>query len=355
MRLRRAVLVALMAALLAAMSPALAHAEQVSSFADYRHRVDAAEDYARRTLPESWRVQTDSQVAAEQLNTYLPGTERVQVGTRTIDVDNSVLRSLIARLDFSHSSAERRDTGVDIVAHLGSLRMAVDEADGGAAYDPALLTRLLARPDLASRPTVSDELAKLLDRLSRWLAAWFARVMQQKGAATGSDIALVVVFIALGLLLVFAVVRVVRAMSASLARHDTRVLAEAAADRAAVVSAAEGLPPDALGYADELAEAGRFREAVRALFGGAARTLVDLGLLRSTRTRTNAELLADLEPTAPPVLPSLSDLSASFERTWYGHADPGRDGFDAARERYRESVRTAERAKSERERAEAAS
>jgi hypothetical protein len=345
--LRRLAAAFALIAVAALLVPSPAHA--ASSFADYRRRVDAAYRYAARALPDAWKTERASQDAAAQINTYLPGAEEVQVGTRTIDVDNSVLRSLVARLDSSKSRTDRRDTVVDIQAHLGSLRLAVDEGSGATTADGAVLAKLLARPDLSSRPTLADAVARLIDRVTKWLSDWFARVMQRKGVASVSDVGLGVVFAALAALLVFAVVQVVRSISASVARHDVRVLAEQDSDRAAVVAAAEGLPPDALAYAEQLAAEGRFREAVRALFGGAARTLVDLGLLRSTRTRTNAELLADLAPTAPPVLPPLADLSAEFERAWYGHADPGADGFHEARERYRDSVRSAERISRERE------
>lgn len=339
--------IALLLAVSLLLPPLAGAAEAASALADYRDRVDRAYDYASRNAGTAWKDELSSQQVAAQLNTYLPATERVTVGTQTIDVDNSILRSLIARLDSSKSASERRDTLSQIELHLGSLKLAVDDVRAGANDDRALLGRLLARADLSSRPTLLDELGKLVDRVTTYLQDWLNRMLRRRGAATAQDVGLGIVFVALATLLVLAVVQVVRSMSAALARHDERVLTERAAD-AAVVSAAEGLPTDALGFAEGLAAEGRFREAVRALFGGAARTLVDLGLLRSTRTRTNNELLADLEPVAPPVVPPMTDLSGDFERAWYGHADPGESGFAEARERYRASVRSAERARSER-------
>lgn len=349
-RLRRVacgLLLSLVAVIL--LIPAPARAAEVSSLDEYRRRLVTAHEYAVDGLEAgAWRTERSSQDLATLLDRFLPGTERVRVGGRIIDVDNSVLRSLVASLEFSKTAEERRETLVAVESHLGSLRLAVADAADVGASDPALLAKLLARPDLSSRPTLSDGIARLLDRVTRWLQDWFARVMNRRGAATATDVALGAVFVALAALLAFAFVQVWRSISASVARHDERVMTERAED-AAVVAAAEGLPADALAYADTLAAEGRFREAVRALFGGAARTLVDLGLLRSTRTRTNAELLADLAPVAPPVHAPLSELSATFERAWYGHADPGGEGFDAARARYRESLRHAERIQRERD------
>lgn len=347
LRLARGLLLALVAVIL--LLPSAAWGEEVSSFDEYRRRLVTAHEYAEDGLEaEAWRTERSSQDLATLLDRFLPGTERVRVGERTIDVDNSVLRSLVASLEFGKTPEERRETLVAVESHLGSLRLAVDDAAQVGASDRALLEELLARPDLSSRPTVRDALARLLDRITTWLQDWFARVMNRRGAATATDVGLGAVFVSLAALLVYAFVQMWRGISASVARHDERVMAERASD-AAVVAAAEGLPADALAYADTLAAEGRFREAVRALFGGAARTLVDLGILRSTRTRTNAELLADLAPVAPPVHAPLAELSATFERAWYGHADPGSEGFVAARARYRESLKHAERIQRERD------
>lgn len=343
-RLAAAVALALAALLLA---PAVAIASDRSTLADYRRRVDAA--YAAvAAAPDAWREEIPAQDLAARLNTFLPATERVQVGTLTVDVDNSVLRSLIARLDVSKIPAERHDTEQSIERHLGSLKVAVGEVVTSVRSDRALLTTLLARADLSAKPSLQDAFAAFLARLTKAMQEWFARVTRQKGVATASDIALGVVLTALALLLIATVVYVIRGLSASLASHDERVMAERAADAAAVVAAAEGLPPDALAYADGLAGEGRFRDATRALFGGAARTLVELGLLRTTRTRTNAELLADLGPAAPYALPPMTALSSRFERAWYGHADPGQAGYAETRERYAASLKAAGCAAAER-------
>jgi hypothetical protein len=313
---------------------------KASSFEDYRKRVDAAYDATVRGLGSGWRDVRATQDLAAELNTLLPGTERVAIDGVVVSTDNSILRSFVARLDDdSTSPVQRRETMRDVARHLGSLKLAVDEAARPVIDRPDALHRLLADADLAARPTLSDLLAKQIARLSEWLQDWFARVFRQRGAATAGDVVLGIVIVSLAAMLVTVGVYVTRALSASLARHDERFLAEQAG--MPVVPASEGLPADAFAYAEELAAEGRFRDALRALFGGAARALVEFGLLRSTRTRTNAELLADLGSVAPPVLPPLSALSTRFERAWYGHAEPGADGYARARDYYSASMRAA--------------
>jgi hypothetical protein len=140
----------------------------------------------------------------------------------------------------------------------------------------------------------------------------------------------------------------VRGLRRSLTDHDARYLREQ--DYAPVIPAAEGLPADALTFAEDLAGQGRFREALRALFGGAARSLVERGLLRSTRTRTDGELLSDLRESAPGVVSPLRSLAETFESAWYGHFDPGVEGFRAAKDDYRETLSAVERTVSAEER-----
>ena len=76
-----------------------------------------------------------------------------------------------------------------------------------------------------------------------------------------------------------------------------------------VVAAAADLPDDPLAFAEALAAGGRRREAMRALYGGAARRLVDAGAIRRMRTRTNAELLRDVRESASLAAPALAALT----------------------------------------------
>jgi hypothetical protein len=111
-----------------------------------------------------------------------------------------------------------------------------------------------------------------------------------------------------------------------------------------VVAAAADLPDDPLEYARLLERQGQHREAVRVLYGGAARHLVESGLVARMRTRTNHEMLRDVARSAPSLAPSFEHLTDDFERAWYGHADPGAAGFVSAIGVYEQLVADAPRA-----------
>jgi hypothetical protein len=135
-----------------------------------------------------------------------------------------------------------------------------------------------------------------------------------------------VLTVLLAVLLVLVVVRaIIRARSGIATRPG-----QAAMPPEPVVPAAEGLPADARAHAASLAAQGRYRDAVRALFGGAARRLVEAGLVRQARTRTNGELLSEVRAVLTQAHVPLSALSSTFEGAWYGHLDPGADGYAEA-------------------------
>jgi hypothetical protein len=338
---RLAFLAALLASALLLAGSALAAERGTSTFPDYRTRVTrarAAVHDAKAAAGTSERAATD---LASELNALLPGTERVDVQGTVVEVDNSIVRSLIARLDASLTNTERRATIEALDRHLASLQTSVESGDVPIPSDPAALSGLLAQPQIAARSSVSEAIAKLVDRLAQWLATRFANAFQSPGSVTALDVVLALVIAALTALLGAIVWLIVRSLRATLAEHDRRYLDQEV--YGPVIAAAEGLPADALSYAEDLARQGRFRDALRALFGGAARALVDRGLLRSTRTRTDAELLSDLGGVAPGVVPSLGDLAERFEYAWYGHVDPGAAGFEAARLAYGTTLDAVER------------
>jgi hypothetical protein len=70
------------------------------------------------------------------------------------------------------------------------------------------------------------------------------------------------------------------------------------------------------------------------LYGGAARHLVEAGVVTRMRTRTNREMLRDVTAASPTGAPAFGRLTSDFESAWYGHADPGGAGFFRARESY---------------------
>jgi hypothetical protein len=319
---------------LAVGGPGVAHAAEASTPAALEEYV-ARVDRARATVAGTADGDLDQRAArdlAAAVNTLLPATERVEMPDgRVIAVDNAIVRSLVARLDAAPSPALRREVTADLGGHLDSLRVALGTPGAGVAADPAALAELLDLQKARDRSSASRLFADLVDRIVVWLQEWWARA----GSSERSSTVLSVVGIVLVALLAVTLLAVlVRAILRARAGLIAPVSAVAPSPDGPVVAAAQGLPPDARAFADELAAQGRHRDGVRALWGGAARLLVEAGIVRQARTRTNHELLREVEPAAPALGIPLASLSALFERAWYGRTDPGADGFAHALRAY---------------------
>lgn len=305
-------------------------------------RVDRAYAIVRDAQP----VESASEAArvASEVHRQIPPAEVVTFRGRRIEVDSSVADSLATQLDGAGTDDGRREAAERLEAHLASLARAV-VLDGPAVRqvspDATRLRALVDRHRGDARSDLVERLAAWVERVGDFLERLFQRVGSTPGVRTGWDVFMWLAIAALVLVLAFTLYRLVVRLRAAFSSVDEP--APSPLDGSApVVAAAEGLPPDALAYAEELAAMGRFREAVRALFGGAARRLVERGVVAQTRTRTDGELLAEVAAAAPRVHAPLAPLTQLFERAWYGHVDPGEPGFGEARARYAEALAAAD-------------
>ncbi|MDO8964260.1 MAG: DUF4129 domain-containing protein [Coriobacteriia bacterium] len=298
-------------------------------YPEYRSRVEraraavvsAGKDVGREAAAES---------LADTVDDELGMPFEVTQGTTTVETDPTEVRALVTRLRDAASPDSRVIAAGALRTYLDTLMRALgEEGAKGARSDPELLDRLLAgrRPgDVARSDWLGDQLRIWLDRLAEWLNSLGG------GGGGGTDRLIIILVLAVPALLALGVlVRALVLWRRGTTRGDKRLRE---ADPGPVVAAAADLPEDPLAYADALAAEGRGRDALRALYGGAARRLVDAGAVRRMRTRTNAELLRDVRSAAPSVAPTLTELTDRFEMAWYGHSDPGPAGYALAREVY---------------------
>lgn len=324
----RMLCLALVAACVAA--PGAAFAKE-ATLREYTARLDQAHDAVREALDVPTITPENAEELSVRVLELLPPSESVRQVDDVVVVDNSVLTSMAQRLPEEEAASERRRIVEDMDAHLAALVSAAGTPGAAVPSDPAALETLLADQQIQERNPLSELFASLVDRLGTWLLSWFDAASVSPETSSVVRIVSIILFAALALGLGWMLFRVVMYLRSGTTRRSARpVLTQGTA----IVAAAEGLPEDALAHADELADAGLWRDAVRALFGGAARDLVAAGYVIEAHRRTNGELLIEIRPTAPRVYEPLAALCVEFERSWYGHHDPGADGFAKARELY---------------------
>ncbi len=329
--MRRATLaIAALLALALLAAPAAAFAAAPIPVAEYAARVSAARDLVETGLGHIGEQPVAHDVATH-LRELFPQDESVTLGTQTIPAENGTLRSLIERLDAASTAEQRTQVAAELLSNLRSTEAALGTPGTAPVGDAAVLKRILADEGVTKTDDARKKLTEAFQELIDGMLRWLENATGSPTAQTSFRLIYYALLVASGLLVAWLAYVVIRRMRATIARAAGE---DDAGSGDAVIAAAEGLPDDILAFADTEAAAGRYREAVRALFGGAARELVERGVVARTRTRTDGELLADVAIARPAVLPALTALCSAFEPAWYGHIDPGADGYASAREIY---------------------
>jgi hypothetical protein len=282
---------------------------------------------------------------ADRIDGLLPVSVGVREGTRTIEVDLSGVTASVRGMRQAGTTAERRTAAEDLDTRLVALRSAVGSESATAAADPtdpAALAELVAAQPRTTN-TLQDWLNAQIEKFLNWLGGLLSRLGPSGPApATGANRATMLLVLAVPVLL--ALIVLTRALLARRRRAAAgRAPEQSVTAGGPAVAAAADLPVDALGHARRLAAAGAHRDAVRALYGGAARHLVEAGAVTRMRTRTSLEMLRDVAAAAPALAGPFESLTGDFERAWYGHADPGGAGFEHARVAYERVVARASR------------
>lgn len=311
--------------LVVALLCALAFAPTAGALSLEAYRVNVAEAHTLAAAAGTEMTQREATDLAIAINELVPAQLDVETPQGPFDVDNSIVRVLVATLDAAETTKERREAAADLEAHLASMARTLGTPGDAVPADPDALARILV--EQAPQPTsvFNKYLARIIERLGEWLEAWWSRIGESSGTGTVLTV-VTIVFVALvaALLLWLAARALMRIRAGS---QQQPALPRLADPTDAVIEAARDLPANALDYAEECAARGEMREAVRALFGGAARELQDAGYVVEAHMRTNRELLLEIRPQVQNAYAPLEQLSRAFERAWYGHHEPDTEQF----------------------------
>jgi hypothetical protein len=267
----------------------------------------------------------------------------------TVETDASVLGPIAraAHPDQASAAAPRLAQLTSAVSEITEIRE-IPSSDSARTADPKLLERVRARQALAELPDggrlpevkdggliaalsgflqpIADFFKDLLDRLWDWFLSLFPE-SSEDGSKLGLDLKVVTaVVVILAVMLAWVGWRVLS--------HRRRGPAQAPAGPAPLPPTADDNPLSRESnewerYARELAEAGRFREAIRAWYHAVLVTLYRTGTLHHRKGRTNWEYVSAVPPGTS-WRSGFAEMTRHFEREWYG-----RDQSDA--EAFRES------------------
>lgn len=297
------VLVALLALWL--VSTHLAYAQSPSTLDDYRAAVTQTLMLVQQAnaLPASQRAPTLAQAA-----TTLAAIQSVQLpsGSR-VQVDNSALIALIREANQTPNAVARLTAlQKSLAAPLPTLNSA----------DLTTLAFLLSNPPFVAAPR--SPLQELIDRINEAIQNLFNNVVS---APFNSPDLTILLAVLLAIAIIFYLVRALRRnLVSEQVLPDLKVEIEART------------PTDALARAQQFANAGDYRSAVRQMYLATLLLLDQRGKLKYDPTLTNREYLREvsLDPDTSAALAPIVEL---FDRSWYGFQPVSQEEFEAYRRR----------------------
>lgn len=186
------------------------------------------------------------------------------------------------------------------------------------AADREPLDEILQRPEFQyDIPPLSPWQQWWQDLLDRFWA-FIARLLPDRSTPAGEFIGSLITWVG-GVLLVLVITMALWNLLGGLVA-DARFVAD---DPAEELLSAEG----ARARAQQLAEGGDYRTAVRYLYLSALLLLEEHNLLRYDRSRTNREYLRSVAHR-PELAAILQEVVELFDRVWYGFQPLGQDDYD---------------------------
>jgi Domain of unknown function (DUF4129) len=243
----------------------------------------------------------------------------------------AAVERLLAALDGAGAATPAAPPDAALLARLQRDRAAALPAAGGdvpelTVEEPGFFRGVRQRLDAAG-----ERFGRWLGRLLRALIDWLTRRAPRPAAAGGGALDARLVSYLVGAL---AVLAALLALALLLRRRRAKTLPAAAPTPRALAADADPLSRRGGEWeerAEELAAAGRFREAVRARFHGVLVALFAGGWLHYRKGRTNWEYVAALSP-ALPWRGDFIRLTRSFEAEWYGRNESAEADYRRASE-----------------------
>lgn len=277
----------------------------------------------------------------EGIRIALPETDSVQLGDKTIAVNNAWLHR---ELDtYEKTQTDRGATLTRILERLRALEHRVAEFDreGRTAVDKAenskRLAEILLRPEYLRNVQSESALARLWNQLMKWLQQFIPKPKPLTPGSAGwiSQIAQVVV-----VLLALAVIAyVVKTFAPRVFKGGRRKRKVKEGPRIVLgeTLANDESAGDILASAEALARRGELRAAIRKAYIALLVELSERKILSLAQHKTNRDYLRAMREVEP-LHTNVKQLTDSFERHWYGFALATDADWTTFRARYKQAL-----------------
>ncbi|MCU1244338.1 MAG: hypothetical protein JWN02_248 [Acidobacteria bacterium] len=313
------------------------HAETIT-LADYLSRLERIRGELVSDLPAAQNEARSLMTAAVQspaggfqADTSLLGA--IASGKAPLDLAiQSRLAATLAALRASASPTASRAADPALVERLRRDEKAAELTRGGEVFNPQVEETDDLKRAIRWVTKAYQWVVDLLGRVYDWIRKLWPSEPVKEGTLPATAglpwmvTAVVILIVVLLLILAFEVIR-----------RSRKAAPPAVAESEPVSSQRDDDPLSRPSnewerYAQELAAAGRNREAIRAWYHAVLVTLFSGVILHFRKGRTNWEYLASL-PASLQWRPQMIELTHRFEREWYGHAESPAEALEECRSR----------------------
>jgi len=271
----------------------------------------------------------------------LPETDNVQLGDVTIAVNNGWLHR---ELDsYEKTQTDRAGTLARVLERLRGLEQRVAEVDqtgrtpGDKVAAGNRLAEILSRPEYTRNLQNESALARLWNRLVKWLQQFLPKPKKMEPGNAGW-ISVVAQFLVV-LLALAVLAYIIKTFAPRIFRNRPAKKKSKAEPR---IVLGETLAPDEsagdiLASAEALARRGELRAAIRKAYIALLVELGDRKILSLAQYKTNRDYLKAMREVEP-LHTNVKQLTDSFERHWYGFASASDADWTNFRARYKQAL-----------------
>lgn len=281
--------------------------------------LETLEDLAHE---ESYEFEKQRPVAIEFVRTTLPKQQTVELDGETCDIDNSWLHQNLDELEKSVEPSEKLGL---MIWRLRAIEERVAERQNPGTrtaenkdWAKTRLESILARPEYATNQQGQNALARLIERIARWIEQWLPKPRNvDSGRINLITLIAQIIVIGFAVLLILYVLKTVIGWYSGRSRKPRE-----RKTREARIVLGERLEPDAtatdlLSEAEALARQGDLRAAIRKAYIALLVELGDRKVISLAHHKTNRDYLNSLR-SVPQLHSRMRGLTESFERHWYG-------------------------------------
>lgn len=329
------------------------------TLADYKEGINNTRQYLAVIIyPDGEYTEEENnkfkQEFFDNIQKYVPAQEKIEIQGTTVETDNQWIYDKIGEYK-DNSSADNSESAdgqililKEIYERLTAVELEIEKlenaADGGQTKDEnkRKVSEILSREEyLKPQPQEESVFQKAVRKIKEWLNEMFPK----SGINPGSTFEGLGAFANVVKYLIYALI--ISAIGFAIYKFApfffNKYKSREKHEKSERVILGEKLASDAtaqslFGDAENLAQQGDLRGAIRKGYIALLCELDDRKIVRLSKNKTNRDYLRDVRQNEEKLYVPVNGLTNNFERHWYGFDETNEKDWEEFRQNYRETV-----------------